>query len=363
MKFTKYQKFGAYHWKQYNDKNTKYSRHADRVKEWVNEKNVLDIGAGDGLITYLLGAKGVDNEPEAVKLAQEKGGNVIWGNANLLRFEDEEFEAVFMGDVLEHLEFPRQALKEARRVLKSYLYLVTPEKGTNNDKFHYEEWTPEELKKLVESEGFVLEGEMLEVPKDKRIYGKFKKKDINSTENKESRIFKEFSKNLTSDGVKMGLRKEYTTHIPMLIKTVQMTDGPVLELGAGLFSTPLLHWLCLGRDLFTYETNPDYYNFAKKFRTNNHRTRLVDDWDKIDIDNTHWSVVFVDHGPVGRRVIDLIRLKDKADYIVIHDTEPGREHRHEYNKAWPLFKYRYDWTKCIAHTTVVSNFKDLSNLE
>ena len=175
MQFTKYHKFGAYHWKQYDDKNTKYSRHADRVKEWIKEKNVLDIGAGDGKITHLLGIKGVDNEPEAVRLAREKGADVALADAYRLPFKDGEFEAVFMGDVLEHFEFPREALREAGRVLKNYFYIAAPEKGTNNDKFHYQEWTPEELKELVESEGFALEGEILVVPKDKRIYGKFKK--------------------------------------------------------------------------------------------------------------------------------------------------------------------------------------------
>lgn len=175
MRFTKYHKFGAYHWKQYDDKNTKYSRHADRVKEWIKEKNVLDIGAGDGKITHLLAIKGVDNEPEAVRLAQEKGADVILADAYHLPYKDGEFEAAFMGDVLEHFEFPRKALQEARRVLKNYLYIAAPEKGTNNDKFHYQEWTPEELKELVESEGFALEGDILVVPKDKRIYGKFKK--------------------------------------------------------------------------------------------------------------------------------------------------------------------------------------------
>lgn len=174
MKFTKYHKFGAYHWSQY-DKGTKYTRHADRVKEWIKEKDILDIGAGDGKITSLLGARGVDSEPEAVRLAREKGVDVVLGDGYHLPFRDNEFEAVFMGDVLEHFEFPREALQEAKRVLRSYLYLATPEKGTNNDKFHYQEWTPEELKELVEGEGFVLEGEILVVPKDKRIYGKFKK--------------------------------------------------------------------------------------------------------------------------------------------------------------------------------------------
>lgn len=174
MKFTKYHKYGAYHWSHY-DKRTKYTRHADRVKEWVEEKNVLDVGAGDGKITHLLGIKGIDDEPEAVRLAQEKGADVILGDAYQIPFNDGDFESVFMGDVLEHLEFPRLGLREAKRVLTKYLYLVVPEKGTNKDRFHYQEWTPAELKELVENEGFLLVGDILEVPQDKRIYGKFKK--------------------------------------------------------------------------------------------------------------------------------------------------------------------------------------------
>jgi len=177
MKFTKYHKFGAYHWWQY-EHDAKYKRHANRVKEWVKEKNTLDIGAGDGKITHLLGIKGVDDEPEAVRLAVEKGADVKLGDAYRLSYKDEEFDSVFMGDVLEHLEFPRKALQEARRILRKYLYLVTPEKGTNTDKFHYQEWTPEELRELVEGEGFVLDGE-IQPSRNKRIYGKFKKHENN----------------------------------------------------------------------------------------------------------------------------------------------------------------------------------------
>jgi len=173
--FIKYKKFGAYHWKQYLDKNTKYSRHADRVKGWIRDKNVLDVGAGDGFITSLLNCDGIDNEIIAVKLAQEKGVRVTLGDAYNIPFPNESFDAVFCGDVLEHLERPKEALQEMRRVLKHYLYLVTPTKGTQNDPFHITEWEPEELKELVESQGFKLVKEMEVVYKDKRIYAEFLK--------------------------------------------------------------------------------------------------------------------------------------------------------------------------------------------
>jgi ubiquinone/menaquinone biosynthesis C-methylase UbiE len=175
MKFSKYHNRGAYHWRKYDDKNTKYRRHADRVKEWIKEKNVLDIGAGDGKITHLLGIKGIDDEEEAVRLAREMGADVTLMDAYNLNYKNEEFDAVFLGDVLEHCEFPQKVLKESRRVLKDYMYIASPEKGIHKDRYHYKEWTSEELKELVESEGFKLEGEILVVPRDKRIYGKFKK--------------------------------------------------------------------------------------------------------------------------------------------------------------------------------------------
>ena len=161
--------------------------------------------------------------------------------------------------------------------------------------------------------------------------------------------------------MKIGLAKAKSTHNPMLISAVLISDGPVLEIGAGIYSTPLLHWLCkiLGKKLVTYENNPEYYRYAKMFVSRHHAIRLIDDWSKIDT-KTHWGVVFMDHNPDERRVDDVISFKDSADYIVIHDTD--REDKYHMEKAWPYFKYRYTWKDCKPWTTVVSNFKDLSNL-
>lgn len=359
MKFTKYHKFGAYHWKQYEDKNTKYSRYADRIKGWIKEKNVLDIGAGDGKITHLLGIRGVDNEPEAVRLAKEKGADVVLGEAYNLPFKDEEFDAAFVGDVLEHLEFPHKGLKEARRVIKNYLYIASPEKGTNKDKFHYQEWTPEELKELVEGEGFALEGEILEVSREKRIYGKFKKTEL------KDEVLKTPAPKQEKENKYKNINLEVVTssHFPMLIKAVQMSKGTVVELGSGIFSTPLLHWLCFEnkRKLITYENYSHYYDLAKKFESDNHHIRFIKDWDEVE-PNEHFSVVLIDHTPKRPRTrgMDLIKFKDHADYIVVHDTGPKIEAKYGYEEAWPYFKYRYDWKKHPYWTTVVSNFKPLN---
>ena len=171
MKFTKYEKRGDYHWRQY-EQGHGYKVHADKVKNWVKEKKILDVGAGDGLITYLLGAKGIDNEPTGVMLAQKRGANVVLGDAYSL--PNEEFEAVTMIDVLEHLEFPDKALREARRTAE-YLYIVTPVKGRRKGRFHYQEWMPQELKELVEKNSFMLQEMEIVEPPANTIYAKFKR--------------------------------------------------------------------------------------------------------------------------------------------------------------------------------------------
>ena len=143
----------------------------------------------------------------------------------------------------------------------------------------------------------------------------------------------------------------------MLIKIVLKSRGDVVEVGSGFFSTPLLHWLCKGmnRKLITYESDPDYFKFAKKFQSLGHTIRLIENWDEMDF-KTHRGVVFIDHVP-ERRSTDILNFKDKADYIVIHDTEADS---YNYETVWSHFKYRYDWKDCRPWTSVVSNFNDVS---
>ncbi len=171
--FTKYRKYGGYHHKLWNSGSPRYVSHVNKVKEWVKEKNVLDVGAGDGLITHILGITGIDNEPYAIKAAKRRGVDIVLGSAYNLPFKDEEFDSVFMGDTMEHFEEPMKAIKEARRVLKKYIYIVIPRKESRMEPFQYHDWTPEEFKRDIENEGFKLEGE-IELD-NKKYYGKFLK--------------------------------------------------------------------------------------------------------------------------------------------------------------------------------------------
>ena len=131
----------------------------------------------------------------------------------------------------------------------------------------------------------------------------------------------------------------WSSYLPILIKVFGLSKGDVLELGSGPFSTPLLHWLCLDtkRYLVTYEDSLEYYNLHKKFVSKKHEIKFVTDWDKINIDK-HWGLAFVDHEPGNRRKTEILKLKDTADFIVVHDTSPHTDKLYKFiDEVFPEF--------------------------
>lgn len=136
--------------------------------------------------------------------------------------------------------------------------------------------------------------------------------------------------------------------------------GPVLEMGTGLFSTPLLHWMCLDqkRELVCYENLKEYYDMVAGFATDSHQIHLIENWDDVNIEK-HWGVVLIDHGPDERRIVDVKRVMNYADFIVLHDTNRNFERHTHYSEIWPLFKYRYNYRRQQPYTSVVSNFFDV----
>jgi ubiquinone/menaquinone biosynthesis C-methylase UbiE len=97
-------------------------------------KRILDIGCGDG--SFIIKFKkhcetfGVDISRGAIKIAKEAGINAyeLDVSSERLPFQDEYFDIIYMGDVIEHLTNPDFAIKEVARVLKvnSFLVLSTP---------------------------------------------------------------------------------------------------------------------------------------------------------------------------------------------------------------------------------------------
>lgn len=147
--------------------------------------------------------------------------------------------------------------------------------------------------------------------------------------------------------------KRYGSHIPMLVRAWDLSSGEVLELGTGVYSTQLLYWLAgmSGRHVTSYETKPEWYEKAKGMNSRFHSIRLIQSWTEADLERP-WGVALVDHGDQGQRWQEALRLKDWADYIVIHDSN---DQRMGYDKLFSEFKWVYRYTKLIPNTAVLSN--------
>lgn len=155
----------------------------------------------------------------------------------------------------------------------------------------------------------------------------------------------------------------FGTHLPVLIKLLEMSKGPVLELGMGVFSTPVLHILCAKykRLLVSYESNKYYTERHQDFITDLHKINFVRNWDEAKIEEINWGLAFVDHDPTSHRHIEAGRLANVAKFVIIHDSEPNRNCN--YDEIYHLFKYRFDYKKSTPWTTVLSNFVDLTDLK
>ena len=155
------------------------------------------------------------------------------------------------------------------------------------------------------------------------------------------------------------------SHTVVLLKIFEISQGPVLEMGIGVFSTPLLHALCKrdNRLLVSYDNDAAYINAHRGFITDGHQLTLVKDWDKIDIQSTKWGMAFMDHGPGDRRVEDTKKLANIAQFVVVHDTELRQEKYYHSTEIDSIFKYRFDYKELEPNTSVFSNFVDITNLK
>lgn len=144
----------------------------------------------------------------------------------------------------------------------------------------------------------------------------------------------------------------------MLINYFEKTEGPVLEMGMGMISTPILHWMCLdaGRRLSSYDNDPHYEKINRNFRSNHHGVHLIENWDSAAIEKP-WGLALIDHKPAERRHIDVLRLSKHADVILIHDSEPKNNRHYLYSRIYDLFEYIDVWDMAEPHTTALARKK------
>ena len=92
---------------------------------------VLDVGSAEGHVAEMMDGPVtlVDISPVRVQKARTAGRNAQVGDATSLDFEDDSFDTVVLGEILEHLDDPGQALAEAFRVAKDRVVISLPLNG------------------------------------------------------------------------------------------------------------------------------------------------------------------------------------------------------------------------------------------
>jgi 2-polyprenyl-3-methyl-5-hydroxy-6-metoxy-1,4-benzoquinol methylase len=173
--FTKYKNKGDFHWqemtsKKYNKFNAYQQGRFDTVVEMlkniegIESKKILDMGCGDGALTYLVAREGydvtgIDNSKEGIEIAKNKfieyhlEPKFILSDVIDTELETEKYDVIFSSDVIEHLVVPEKIVAEAHRLLKSdgTFILTTPYKISEEPgPLHTKEFYPGELKKMLE---------------------------------------------------------------------------------------------------------------------------------------------------------------------------------------------------------------------
>lgn len=163
---------------------------------------------------------------------------------------------------------------------------------------------------------------------------------------------------------KMNVSGHYGTHLPCLIKAAEKTNGDMLELGMGVFSTPYLHYKAVldNRQLYSYENFKEWAGFFLKYGYEhpNHHIAVIDKYANAPIEKP-WDVVLIDQTPDSSRAEEVRRLANWAKYIVIHDSNGHQDKIYHYSTIYPLFRYRTIWDKDGRHATVLSNLVDLKD--
>jgi hypothetical protein len=148
----------------------------------------------------------------------------------------------------------------------------------------------------------------------------------------------------------------YGSHLLYLLAAVRATTGTVLELGCGEGSTVQLHEEAAlrGRKLVSVDNDLSWLKrFEEPLRGHNHY--FIHDRDpgsSVWLDED-WSVVFVDHAPGETRARAIERVRDRAEYVVVHDTETASYGTYEVIETFKYkrhFRYTRPWTSAASMT-------------
>lgn len=131
------------------------------------------------------------------------------------------------------------------------------------------------------------------------------------------------------------------------------TSGPILELGIGDYSTPIIHEIAGTRPIHSFDTSQLWANKYRHLTSPTHTITHLPTWSQLPVEGGGYGLAFLDHVPLSARVEHLTQLRDKAAVIVVHAANEGDlvtlcdsfPHR-----LW--FKHLKPWPSCIVSQTI-----------
>ncbi len=128
---------------------------------------------------------------------------------------------------------------------------------------------------------------------------------------------------------------KWSSFMPALMKAVAGSQGEILEIGIGHFSTPILHEIgeITGRLVLSVEDNKEWMEpFANRYASEKHQfyygnydknLKMIASWcDPI----VKMGVTFIDNSPGGeRRKKDFAMFLPLSEYVVVHDFHRENE--------------------------------------
>ena len=148
-----------------------------------------------------------------------------------------------------------------------------------------------------------------------------------------------------SEPVKLGPDTSWGSHLVPLMACVCATRGPILEVGMGHWSTPLLHRYCVagGRRLVSVDENLNWVAQFTDMRVCDHTMSQVR-YDQFipDAAKREWSVVFLDHSPGWRRAQDALLFLDAVEFIIGEHGKGGFKEFRPVERDGSVYEFLFD---------------------
>lgn len=166
-----------------------------------------------------------------------------------------------------------------------------------------------------------------------------------------------------------------SNQIPLTVACL-LTNGDFLELGLGMFSTPLLHRLAIHSNRYAVSIDSEF-DWANKFKfynlTKSHKIHVmnIEQMNEFGL-SKQWGVVLVDHSSGGNRHLNMIKFCNTSTIVIGHDAEKWYEHYYKYEEknVKDFFKYSCKFSIYVdeakltyVSTLILSNFVDVSRLK